>query len=138
MPSNLKNVGDVSIVKKRPGRQAGSIVVNRDALVQAALAALNDDAKRELVLRNIKAQDRVTENGLKYESFVRFNPTKEQMEERYPDHSLDETYRVRTILYPFQTSSYKYEVLLSNLKGEAMGYVCAECLSIYEEPIVEH
>jgi hypothetical protein len=112
------------------GRRKNSVIVNRPDVVQAALAQLNREAKEELVLRNIKPQDRTTENGLKPGTFVRFNLNRKEIEDRYPDHSLNEIYSVRKVLYAFETSNSKEAVLVSNMEGEAMGYVEADCLDI--------
>lgn len=125
------------------GRKVNSVIVNRPDIVQAALAQLNREAKEELVLRNIKPKDRTTENGLKPGIFARFNLTAKEMKARYPDHSLNEIYVIRRVLYAFETSNGKEAVVVHNMQGEAMGYVEADCLDISEElemipsPIIE-
>lgn len=115
------------------GRKVNSVMVNRPDIVQEALAQLNREAKEELVLLNIPMKDRVTENGIGVGTNVRFNLDAVQMDRLYPDHSVNETYTARTVMYPFQTSSRQYEVLLVNSKNEAMGYVLADCLNVFAE-----
>lgn len=115
------------------GRKLNSVIVNRPDIVQAALAQLNKEAKQELVLRNIKPKDRTTENGLKYGTFVKFKLSKKDIEERYPDHSLNELYVVRRVLYSFETSNSKEAVILNNMQDEALGYVDADCLEMSSE-----
>jgi hypothetical protein len=119
--------------KPSRGRKINSVIVNRPDIVKEALAQLNKEAKQELVLRNIKPKDRTTENGLKPGSFVRFTLSKKQMEKRYPDHSLNEIYRVARVLYAFETSNSKEAVHVYNMSNEAMGYVEADCLKPSEE-----
>jgi hypothetical protein len=114
------------------GRKVNSVIVNRPDIVEAALAQLNKEQKQELVLRNIKPKDRTTQNGLKYGSFVRFNLRKEDMD-RYPDHSLNELYVVKRVLYAFESSDSKEQVIVHNMQNEAMGYVEADCLYLSEE-----
>lgn len=114
------------------GRKVNSVIVNRPDIVEAALAQLNKEQKQELVLRNIRPKDRTTENGLKSDSFVRFNLSEKEME-NYPDHSMNELYIVKRVLYAFETSNSKEQVIIHNMQNEAMGYVDADCLNLSEE-----
>lgn len=115
------------------GRKVNSVIVNRPDIVKAALVQLDKEQKKELILRNIKPKDRITKNKLKYGSFVKFNLSAEKMAEHYPDHSLNELYCVRRVLYSFETSSSKEVVVVHNMQNEAMGYVEADCLQLSED-----
>lgn len=83
-------------------------------------------------VQKIKQEDRVTDNGLKYNSFVRFNLSADEMKAKYPDHSLDEVYRIGYIGFGYEMSSGKCEVVLVNSQNERMGYVPANVVSAVE------